>query len=148
MCAHLHKVESCISLCTPTCKMIFSLSASLVNAFFLLSISYSLPGDFFSINNWCVFLTRSEYNCVSRCLMECFSPPFLSRESGSEERSAHPQTTQTEHNELGWPSAPSPCKPTPKSEHRGVLSIDGRKVGHVCTDTKTQKIWQPHTHCI
>lgn len=131
--------------------MIFSLLASLVNAFYLLSIPCSLPCNFFNINNWCVFQRQSEYKYV--CLQvsydwQCFFSPFLSRESGSEERHAHPQTTQTEHNELGWPFAPSPCQPTSKPEHRGVLPFDGRKVWHVCTDTKTQTRWQACTHCI
>lgn len=60
-----------------------------------------------------------------------FSPLLLNREPRSEERSAHTQTTQTEHNELGRPSAPSPGKPTAESEHGGVLAVNGRKVGHV-----------------
>lgn len=83
--------------------------------------------------------------CVCRCLLSAFLFTalffiFLSRKSGSKEGNAHPQTTQTEHNELGWPPAPSPCKPTPKSEHRRLLSIDGRKVGYVRTNTKTDNL--------
>lgn len=73
---------------------------------------------------------------ICRCLVTdsggfFFSLLLLNREPRSEERSAHTQTTQTEHNELGRPSAPSPGKPTAESEHGGVLSVNGRKVGHV-----------------
>ncbi len=148
MCAQLQKVEGCISLCTFKCEGIFSLLVGLVIAFYL-SVFYSLPWDFWNINNGCVFLRQNEYKSVSAgvfWMTFLSSPLFFNRESRSEERRTHPQTTQTEHNELGWPSAPSPCKPTPKSEHRGVLSIDGRKVGHVCTKPQCDSHSHTHTH--
>lgn len=55
----------CISLCTLMCKTSFSLSVILVNVFYLLSIPYSLPCDFFKLIIY-VFFRDSEN--ISTCV--------------------------------------------------------------------------------
>lgn len=135
-------MEGCVSLCTFKLKKRSFLCHPVLLMHFICCqfLTCYLPISPTLIIDVGVFFETEKNICKCAVSDSVF---FLNREPRSEERSAHTQTTQTEHNELGWPSAPSPSKPTSKSEHGGVLAINGRKVGHVSVDKDI--LWDTHT---